>query len=163
MRLPSKHRVIAVCLWGAAMCAAPAAAFAQAPAFVANWYWNRTQSTVAPGEDLPSSVVLAITAAETGRVQWTLTGTDAKGAKHAETYSGTGDGKPAPVIGAPPGTMASFTVSPTTMTASYTNTDGSSEHTSCTLSPDHRQMICAGADNDGKGHTSNYRDVYDRQ
>jgi hypothetical protein len=158
---PLLNRTIAVaCLvWAAA--ATPA--LAQAPAFVGSWHWNRAESTVAAGEQLPNDVVLAIATAETGRVQWTLTGTDAKGAKHVESYNGTGDGKPAAVAGAPQGTTAAFTVTPTTMTAAYSNTDGGAEHTTCTLSTDRRKMVCAGTDSDGKGHTSTYRDVYDRQ
>lgn len=159
-RLPNRAAAVACLVW---LAAATPPALAQAPSFVGNWHWNRAESTVAAGEPLPNDVVLAIAAAETGRVQWTLTGIDAKGGKHTESYNGTGDGKLGPVAGAPQGTMASFTVTPATMTAHYTNTDGSSEQTSCTLSPDKRKMICAGTDSDGKGHTSTYRDVYDRQ
>ena len=146
-----------------AIAAGASPAVAQSPGFVGTWHWNKAQSSVAAGDSPPSEVVLAIAAAESGRVQWTLTGTDPKGVKHVESYNGSGDGKPAAVTGAAPGTVASFTVTPTTLAASYSNPDGSSERTSCTLSPDRRQMICAGTENDGKGHTSDYRDVYDRQ
>jgi hypothetical protein len=138
-------------------------AAAQSPSFAGNWRWNRAQSTIAPGEPVPNEVVLAIGAAEVGRVQWTLTRVDSKAGKVAESYSGTGDGRPAPVIGAPPGTTARFTVTPTTLTSSYAYVDGSSERATCTLSPDARVMTCAGTDDDGKGHTSTYRDVFDRQ
>jgi hypothetical protein len=139
------------------------AALAQTLPFAGNWLWNPAQSTVAPGEPVPKAVVLAIAGAETGRVQWTLTRTDDKGDKFVESYNGTGDGRPAPVIGAAPGTTARFTVTATTMTSSYANSDGSTEHATCTLSPDGRLMTCAGTDDDGKGHTTHYRDVFDRQ
>jgi hypothetical protein len=95
-------------------------------------------------------------------VQWNLTGTDAKGERHAQSYSGTGDGKPGPVSGAPDGTMAAFTVTATSMTAVYTNRDGGTEHTTCTVAADRKKMICQGTDSDGKGHSSSFRDVYDR-
>jgi hypothetical protein len=160
--LPLSRHALAVCLAWAAM-GTVLAALAQAPSFAGNWRWNKTQSTIAPGEPVPNDVVLAIAAAEPGRVQWTLTRVDGQNAKFVETYSGTGDGRPAPVTGAPPGTTARFTVTPTTLTSSYAYGDGSAERATCTLSPDGRVMTCAGTDDDGKGHTNNYRDVFDRQ
>ncbi len=160
---PLSHRALAVCLAGAALGMMLSAALAQAPSFAGTWRWNRTQSTIAPGEPVPQEVILAIAAAEPGRVQWTLTRTDDKGAKFVESFNGTGDGRPAPVTGGMPGTTARFTVSPTSLASSYANTDGSAERATCTLSPDGRLMTCLGSDDDGKGHTSNYRDVFDRQ
>jgi hypothetical protein len=161
MRPSSRWAFAAVVAWTAT--GSMLTAQAQAPSFAGTWRWNRAQSTVAPGEPVPSDVVLAIAHAEAARVQWTLTRTDDKGEKFVESYSGTGDGRPAPITGAPPGTTARFTVTPTSVASSYANSDGSSENATCTLSPDGRVMTCAGIDDDGTGHTRNYRDVFDRQ
>lgn len=161
MRLLSRCAIAACIAWAAT--GSMLTALAQTPSFVGTWRWNAAQSTMTPGEAPPREVVLAIGGAETGRVQWTLTRVDAKGDKLVESYSGTGDGKPAPVIGAPPGTTARFTVAPNSLTSSYANSDGSTERATCTLSPDGRVMTCLGTDDDGKGHTSSYRDVFDRQ
>ena len=59
--------------------------------------------------------------------------------------------------------MAAFTVTSTTMTALYTNRDGSSERTICSVSADRGKMICQGTEDDGKGHASSFSDVYDRR
>jgi hypothetical protein len=157
----SRRALVASLAW--ALTGSIIAALAQTPSFAGNWRWSRAKSTIAPGEPVPNDVVLAIAAADAGRVQWTLTRVDAKGGTFVETYSGTGDGKPAPVTGAAPGTMARFTVTPTTLTSAYAYGDGSAERATCTLSPDGRVMTCAGSDDDGKGHTSSYRDVFERQ
>jgi len=138
------------------------AAYAQTASFAGQWHWNRTESTAAPGRTPPRFVVLTITAAEPGHVEWTLNGTDAKGQQHVQAFVGTGDGKPAPVAGAPNGTMASFTVTIGDMTMSYTSRDGSSERSNCTITVTDSKMICQGVETDAKGKTESFRDVYDR-
>ena len=58
--------------------------------------------------------------------------------------------------------MAAFTVSSTNLVATYTHKEGGGERTDCSLSPDFRKMTCRGSENDGKGHSADYVDVYDR-
>ena len=131
-------------------------------AFVGEWHWNKGESSVVPGEPLPREVVLRIGSATAARVQWTLSRTDADGSQHTESFSGTGNGQPGAVSGAPD-TTGAFTVTATALEANYTSKDGSTDRTSCTLSSDRRKMTCHGTESDGKGHSMNYVDVYDRR
>jgi hypothetical protein len=48
------------------------------------------------------------------------------------------------------------------MGSSYSNPDGSSERALCSLSGDGKTMTCHGTENDGKGHTLDYTDIYER-
>ena len=133
-----------------------------AGAFAGEWHWNKGESSVIPGEPLPREVVLRIASATPARVQWTLTRTDADGSQHTESFAGSGGGQPGPITGAPD-TTGAFTVTASTLDASYQSKDGSTDRTSCTLSSDRRKMTCRGAESDGKGHSMNYVDVYDRR
>jgi hypothetical protein len=136
------------------------AAWAQSP-LVGEWRWNPTESSRAP--DQPREVVLVITAGERARVAWTLTGVDARGQPHVHAFQGTGDGKPAPVDGAPEGTVAAFTVTGERMTAAYDNRDGSTARTTCAVDPARPRLVCEGTDRDAAGVTTRFRDVYDRR
>ncbi len=133
-----------------------------AAAFVGEWHWNKAESSVIPGEPLPREVVLRIASATPAHVQWTLTRTDADGSQHTESFSGSGGGQPGPITGAPD-TTGAFTVNATALEASYQSKDGSTDRTSCTLASDRRKMTCRGTESDGKGHSMNYVDVYDRR
>ena len=136
------------------------AAWAQPP-LVGEWHWNPAESSAAPSQ--PREVVLVITAGEPARVAWTLTGIDARGQSHVHAYRGTGDGKPAPVDGAPEGTVAAFTVTGDRMTASYDNRDGSTSRTTCQVDAAPRRLVCEGTDRDAAGVTTRFRDIYDRR
>lgn len=139
-----------------------AALAADEGAFAGEWHWNKAESSVIPGEPLPREVVLRIASATPARVQWTLTRTDADGSQHTESFSGSGGGQAGPVTGAPD-TTGAFTVTASTLEASYQSKDGNTDRTSCTLSADRKKMTCRGTESDGKGHSMNYVDVYDRR
>ena len=148
---------------------AAVAAQAQTGGFVGQWHWNRGASSTNPGEPAPKDVVLNIAAADSSRVQSTITITDDQGQKHVEQFGGVPDGKPRPLpapAGAPAGQGAgatiAFTLANNTMKTVVHSPDGGSDTQSCTVSPDQRQLTCNGTENDGKGHNQNYRDVYDR-
>jgi opacity protein-like surface antigen len=164
-----RHRLaVALLIAVAAVAAAPPAlaqaAPAQASAFVGQWHWNRAESSgMEPGEPLPNDVVLTIAAADPARVQWTLRAVDAQGQVRVESYSGTGDGKSAPVSGAPDGATAAYTVTPAAIQAVFTSKDGSVERTTCTLSADRRKLICHGTEEDGRNPPRPFQDVYDRR
>jgi hypothetical protein len=155
------HRLIAALLALAALSMTPAAR-ADAPMFVGKWHWNPKESSTAPGEPLPRDVVLNITSADKARVQWSVTTIDNKGAQTVKSFVGTGDGKAGPVTG-DPGTTGAFTLADTTMESVYTSADGSTDRATCSVSSDRKKMTCRGAESDGKGHSTNYTDVYNRQ
>lgn len=140
-----------------------AAAAAEPTPFVGEWHWNGAESANVPGEPLPREVVLDITSADAAHVVWTLTIVDEKGEPHRQSFSGPGDGKPAPVTGSTDGSEGAFTVTPATLDIVYTYRGGASDRSSCTLSADRRKMTCRGTENDGKGHAAGYVDVYDRK
>lgn len=142
---------------------APLAASADSPGLVGRWHWNPSQSSSTPGEAPPRDVLLVIQSASPARMQWELTIVDPAGARHVQSFSGSGDGKPAAVSGAPPGTTGALTVSANSYEAVYANPDGSSDRSTCSLSPDRQMLTCRGTDSDGKGHSVPYTDVYDRQ
>ncbi|HXZ00084.1 MAG TPA: hypothetical protein VEI03_08790 [Stellaceae bacterium] len=154
--------VIAAALALAAV-SAPLSTRADAPGLVGRWHWNPSQSTSVPGETPPRDVLMVIQSASPARVQWELTIVDSAGARHVQSFSGSGDGKPAPVSGAPQGTTGALTVSATSYEAVYSNPDGSTDRSTCSLSADRQKLTCKGTDNDGKGHSAPYTDVYDRQ
>ena len=129
--------------------------------FIGRWHWNKALSTAAPGEPLPKDVVLTITSATPAKVEWSLTRVDGDGSQHVESFSGTGKGQPAAITGGD-GSMAAFTVTEHAMGSSYTNPDGSSERALCSLSADGKTMTCHGTESDGKGHSLDYTDVYER-
>lgn len=149
--------VLALAAFGAA------AAWAASSPFVGQWHWNRAESSITPGEALPSDVVLAITSVEPSRVQWTVTTVDDKGARHVESFTGAADGKPAPLSGSEDGTTVAVALHGSVLETTYANPDGSSEHEACSVAADGKKMTCKGSESDGKGHTQSYVDVYDRQ
>lgn len=142
---------------------APLAARADSPGLVGRWHWNPSQSSSTPGEAPPTDVLLVIESASPAHVQWQVTIVDPRGGRHMQSFSGSGDGKPAPVSGAPPGTTGALTVAATSYEAVFANPDGSSDRSTCSLSADRRKLTCRGTDSDGQGHSAPYTDVYDRQ
>jgi len=157
------NRIVSTAILALALGGVASLSHADSGQFVGQWHWNRTESSVAPDEPLPRDVVLKISSAEAARVQWTLTTVDSRGEQHVESYTGAGDGKPAAIAGGPAGTTGAFTLIGDALEGTYTNQDGSSDRSSCTVSADREKMTCRGTESDGKGHSMNYVDVYDRQ
>ncbi len=143
--------------------AAASVAAAEPSPFVGEWHWNKTASISAPGEPPPREVVLTITSADAAHVTWRLTMIDEKGERHVQSFSGTGDGKSAPVAGTSDGSMGAFTVTATLLDSVYTYPGGASDRSSCSVSADRKTMTCRGIESDGKGHFAAYVDVYDRK
>ena len=146
---------------GAALWLAAVPAMAQSSGFVGHWRWNAAVSKAAPGEPPPKAMDLQITSASAAQISWSITVTDQQGA-HPDNFTGVADNQPHPI--GPPEEKSTVTLSLTgaTMKASYASADGQSEVRTCTLSPDQRQMTCAGTLSDGKGHSAAYTDLYDR-
>jgi hypothetical protein len=125
-------------------------AWGQDAQFAGRWRWNRTESTIAPGEPVPKDIVTEIASADRTRIRWTVTITDPH------------DGQPHPVQGNAAGDTASFTLSPGGLQAVFRSKAGETDTVTCTLSGDHRKMTCKGTVAEAKGQTSSYVDVYDR-
>jgi hypothetical protein len=147
---------------GLAVSAPLAAAHADPGSFVGKWHWNRTDSSLAPGEPAPKDVLLDISDIAGGRLKWTLTEIDPSGQSHTESFDGQSDGTPAKVVGADDQTTASFRLTADGLSATFSGPEGASDSWSCSLSPDQRKMTCRGTQSDGHGHSENYTDSYDR-
>ncbi len=132
-------------------------------AFVGQWHWNHAESTVPAGAPLPKDIILNITSATPQNVTWTVTVIDQQGQQHVESFSGSGDGKPGKLTGGAPGMSAASTVAATTFETVFTNEDGSTDRSTCSVSGDRKKMTCRGVESDGKGQTANYTDVYERR
>jgi hypothetical protein len=156
-------RLVTVLAIGLTAGMAIASAQAQIGSFAGRWHWNGATSTAVPGEAPPKDVALEISDAEIGKLSWTVTITDDKNEQHVESFDGPLDGKPVPLKGSNDGTTVALTVSGETLKASYRNPQGGSDQQSCTIASIGKMLTCNGAEGDGKGHTTNYVDVYDRQ
>ena len=75
-------------------CASVTAAAEPGP-FVAEWHWNKAESTSAAGEAMPREMVLNITSADPAHVVWTLTAVDDKGVRRVQSFTGAGSRSPA--------------------------------------------------------------------
>lgn len=141
---------------------AASAAWADGSPFVGRWHWNATQSTTTPGEPVPKDVTAEITNADNSRVTWVVHITDLQGQPHQESFDAAPDGAFHQVQGSGDGTTASFTLASNALQAVFKGPAGETDQLACTVSADSKQMTCQGVLNDGKGHSDNYRDVYDR-
>jgi len=149
----------------AGLCAgmAAGAACAQTNPFVGRWHWNAAQSMVPPDEPTPQQVTTEIASADGGRFSWTASLVDHAGKQRVETFDGPPDGTFLPVRGAGDGTTASFTLANGALQSTFKHPSGGSDTQSCSPSTDGMKLSCRGTWSDGKGRTTAYIDVYDRQ
>jgi len=138
---------------------AASAAWAGSSPFVGRWHWNRAQSTPPPGEPVPKDLICEISRAEDSHVKWSVTVLTAEGRPHVETFDTVANGEFYPVSSE---TTASFRLTGDTLQATFKGPAGQSDAHTCTLSADHKQMICRGVLTEGDSRTVNYVDVYDR-
>jgi len=138
---------------------AASAAWAGSSPFVGRWHWSRAQSTPPPGEPVPKDLICEISRAEDSHVKWSVTVLTAEGRPHVETFDTVANGEFYPVSSE---TTASFRLTGDTLQATFKDPAGQSDAHTCTLSADHKQMICRGVLTEGDGRTVNYVDVYDR-
>jgi hypothetical protein len=137
-------------------------AWAGSDPFTGTWHWNRAASSTTPGEPVPKDVTLQIASANAAKVESTITLTDDQGQKHVSQFNGVGDGKPRALAGGGQGVTVAFTLTGTSLQTTVRSPDGGSDIQTCTVSPDQRQLSCKGTESDGKGHSQDYTDVYDR-
>ncbi len=121
---------------GMGLCVVLAAgsAWADSSPFVGRWHWNRAQSTMPPGEPVPSDITAEISRADSAHLKWSLTVLDPQSQ---------------PNIGS-------------TLQGTFKGPSGEVDDLTCTVASNQKTMTCKGVLSDGQGHTANYADVYDR-
>jgi hypothetical protein len=112
-----------------------------------------------PGEPVPQDLICDIARADDSHVKWSVTVLTAEGRPHVETFDTVANGEFYPISRE---TTASFRLTGDTLQATFKGPTGQSDTQTCTLSADHKQMICRGVLTEGDGRTVNYVDVYDR-
>ena len=143
------------------LCAVLAAnsAWAGSSPFVGRWHWSRAQSTPPPGEPVPKDLICDLARAESNRVNWSITILTPEDQPYVETFDVTANGEFSPINSE---TTASVRLTGDTFQATFKGPAGQSDAHTCTLSADHKQMMCRGVLTEGDGRTVNYVDVYDR-
>jgi hypothetical protein len=143
------------------LCAAlvASAAWAESSLFVGRWRLNLAQSMLPPGEPMPKDLICDIARADTSHVKWSLTVLTAEGEPQVETFDTVANGEFYPISS---NTTASFRLTGDTLQATFKGPAGQSDAQTCTISADHKRMICKGLLTEGDGRTVNYVDVYDR-
>jgi hypothetical protein len=146
---------------GMGLCVALAAstAWADSSPFVGRWHWNRAQSTMPPGEPVPSDVTAEISRADTAHLKWSLTVVDSQNQQNVETFDAPANGEFYPINS---DTTAAFRLAGSTLQGTFKGPAGEMDDLTCTVGSDQKTMTCKGVLSDGQGHTTNYADVYDR-
>jgi hypothetical protein len=154
----TERRVVTVIV-GLCVALAAGSAWAGSSAFVGRWHWNRTQSSVPPGEPAPSDVTAEISRVDSTHVRWSLTVVAAQGQTTVETFDAVANGEFYPISS---DTTAAFRLVGNTLLATFKGPTGQTDNLACTLAPDRRRMTCRGALSSGDGRTTDYVDVYDK-
>ena len=134
-------------------------AWADSSPFVGKWHWNRAESVLPPGEPVPNDVTAEISRADAMHLKWSLTILADQGQQNIETYDAPANGEFYPVSS---DTTAAFRLTGNTIQATFKGSSGETDTLTCTLATDQKKMTCPGTLADGKGHTTNYVDVFDR-
>jgi hypothetical protein len=146
--------IIGLCV---ALAASPA--WADTSPFVGRWHWNQAQSTLPPGEPVPSDVTAVISRADSTHLKWSLTVLAPPAQPNVETFDAPANGEFYPVSS---DTSAAFRLIGSALQATFKGPKGQTDVMTCTLAADQKTMSCSGALDDGEGHSANYVDVYDR-
>jgi len=153
-RLRSSTVVVGLC---AALIAS--SAWAEGSPFVGRWHWNRAQSTLPPDEPAPVDLISEISRADGDYVTWSITIVAPDGRSHVVMFGAPANGEPHRISS---DTSASARLAGDALQATFNGPSGRSDAQTCSVSADQRQMTCKGVLADGRGHTVNYVDVYDR-
>ena len=143
------------------LCAAltVSSAWAESSPFFGRWHWNRTQSTLPPGEPAPNDLTSDISRADGNYVTWSVTLVTPDGQSHVVAFDTAANGESHRISS---DTTASARLTGDTLQATFKGPTGRSDAQTCTVSADHRQMTCRGVLTDGHGRTVNYVDLYDK-
>jgi hypothetical protein len=134
-------------------------AWADSSPFVGRWHWNRAQSTMPPGEPVPNDVTAEISRADGAHLTWSLTIVASQGQPNVESFDAPANGEFYPVSS---DTTAAFRLTGSALQGTFKGPTGQTDDLTCTIAADQKKMTCSGVLSDGKGHTMNYADVYDR-
>jgi hypothetical protein len=143
-----------VCVWLAVV-----PALAQTSSVVGRWHWNRSQSTVPPGEPVPNDLTVEISRADATHLKWSLTTVPAQGQPNEEAFDAPANGEFYPVSA---DTTAAFRLSGGKLEATFKGPSGESDAQTCTVSADNKKLTCEGVLGEPGGKTTRYVDVYDR-
>jgi hypothetical protein len=138
---------------------AASSAWADSSPFVGRWHWNRAQSTLPPGEPVPNDITAEISRADSSHLKWSLTILPSQGQPIVDAFDAPANGEFYPISS---DTTAAFHLTGTTLQGTFKGPTGQTDDLACTLAADQKKMTCSGVLSDGKGHTTNYVDVYDR-
>ena len=143
------------------LCAAllASSAWAESSLFMGRWRLNLAHSTLPPGGPMPKDLICDISRAEDSHVKWSVTVPTPEGRPHVEIFDTVANGEFYPLSSE---TTTSFRLTGDTLQATFKGPAGQSDAQTCTLSADHKQMICRGVLTEGDGQTVSYVDVYDR-
>ena len=152
-------RAIAKAVVGICVMLAAGSALADSSSLVGRWHWNRAQSTMPPGEPVPTDLTVDITRVDSTHVKWTLTVLAEQGRKNVEAFDTPANGEFYPVSS---DTTAAFHLGESSLQATFKGPSGETDSLTCTVATDRKQMTCKGTLVDGQGRTTSYADVYDR-
>ncbi len=157
-----KHRFQLALLIAVAAVFVANTGMAETPGLVGKWHWNPKLSSSMEDGPPPKDVLLDIASATDKLVQWTVTETDDKGAKHIISFNGPANALPRPLQGGQDGTTAVFSVTTGAMKVTFRSTSGDTDTQDCSMSTDARRLTCRGTILFTGGKSANYVDVYDR-
>jgi hypothetical protein len=127
--------------------------------FVGRWHWNRSLSTLPPGEPVPADLITEIGRADATHVRWSVTVTNAQGLPAMRSFDIPGNGEFYPISG---DTAAAVRLADGALEAIFNGPDNESDRLSCRLSLQGRRMTCTGQVSSGASQPVPYVDVYDR-
>lgn len=137
-----------------------AVALAADSPFVGHWHWNKTQSSLPPGETPPEDMVADIMRVDNAHVRWSVTVTDAQGKKDVESFDAPANGEFYPIS---TGATASFRLSGEELDAVFKGPGDETDSLNCTVAGDRSKMTCKGTLSQAGGKSASYVDVYDRK
>ena len=150
---------IAKAVVGICIALAAGSAWAESSSLLGRWHWNGAQSTMPPGEPVPTDLTVEISRVDSTHVKWSLNVLAAQGRKNVEAFDTPANGEFYPVSS---DTTAAFRLAGSTLQGTFKGRAGQTDDLTCTVAVDQKKMTCSGVMSDGKGHTTKYADVYDK-
>ena len=150
---------IAKAVVGICIALAAGSAWAESSSLLGRWHWNGAQSTMPPGEPVPTDLTVEISRVDSTHVKWSLNVLAAQGRKNVEAFDTPANGEFYPVSS---DTTAAFRLGEGSLQATFKGSSGETDTLTCTVAADRKKMTCKGTLIDGEGRATNYVDVYDR-